>query len=252
MIVTKGKSFRPVLVSFACVALFSIVGPWSAVNVSECSQMHRLEKLLTKQEWLKQGLAPDSAQMQQAVADYQQVRDIKNYFSRKKNHINSFPSDIDSLCEKFEHWYKNDYLEYADNTAQGAFAYFEVTTKKEQPLKISGYDRMLYFHYEVYEADEDALTAADSTLACKIRARPSNTIQLYHFGTLYETLSLPDAIRQISGIDWDNISRHQTVTDEMRVVINSKYAVIFTEIAGYRSDPALNITRAKMYVLEKK
>jgi hypothetical protein len=251
MIMTKGKSFRPVLVSFACMALFSIVGPWSAVNVSECSQMHRLEKLLTKQEWLKKGCAPDSAQIQQAVTDYQQVQDIEDYFSRKKNRVDSFSSDIDSLCEKFEHWYENDYLEYADNTEQGASAYFEVTTKEEQPLKISGYDRMLYFHYEVYDADEAALTAADSTLACKIKKRDNDHIELYRYGTLVTTISLPDAIRQISGIDWDNISSDQTVTDEMRVVINSKYAVLFTEIAGYRNDSTFNIIRAKMYVLEK-
>lgn len=251
MIVTKGKSFRPVLVSFACVALFSIVGPWSAVNVSECSQMHRLETLLTQQEWLQKGLAPDSAQMQQAVTDYQQVRDIKDYFSHKKNRDNSFPSDIDSLCEKFEHWYKSAYLEYTDNIEQGASVYFEVTTKEEQPLKISGYDRMLYLHYKGYEVDEKALTAADSTLACKIKPRDNDHIELYRYGTLVTTVFLPDAIRQITGIDWDNISSDQTVMDKMRVVINSKYAIIFTKIEGSRTDQTLDIRAAHMYILEK-
>jgi hypothetical protein len=255
MIFTKGKTFRSVLVSLACVALLSIVGPWSAFSVSECSQIHRLQKLLTKQEWLKAGTTPDDAQIRQAAKDYRQVREIREYFSSRGNTA-PFSPDIDDLCEKYKNWYESDdiniediEIEYAESVES---PYFEIGTNEEQPLGISGYDRMLYYMYRAYQTDEDALAAEDSTLACKIKARPDSTIQLYHYGTLYETFSLPDVVRQIPGIDWDTVSGDLTATEEMKVVINPRCAVVFTYLRGENIDQSLDIDYAVMYILEKK
>jgi hypothetical protein len=43
MVLSREKSIRLLLISLATIALVSLVGPWSAFNVSEASQRHRLE-----------------------------------------------------------------------------------------------------------------------------------------------------------------------------------------------------------------
>ncbi|MDR3132839.1 MAG: DUF4153 domain-containing protein [Prevotellaceae bacterium] len=248
MIFTKGKTFRPILVSLSCAAVLSVVGPWNVFNVSEYSQMHRLKKLLAKQEYPKEGKPLDEGQIHQAQVDYRQIQGIIKYFDKKEKPL---PSGIDSLCKAYEERYETCRMEYREEEEVAKYTYFEIETKEAQPFEITGYDRMYYFRYWSSDANQETLSAEDATLAVKIKARPNDAIEIYHYGVLSTSISLPDAVRQIAGISWKDISYYDMVADKQRITIDSKYAVIFTEINGYLDKQSLNIQSARMYILEK-
>lgn len=249
MIFIKGKTFRPVLVSLACVALLSVVGPWNAFNVSKYSQIRRLEKLLAKQEWLKEGIIPNATQIDQMQEDFWQMSDIKRYFEKRGK---SLPPGIDSLYNVCKELYYNNHAKSYNNAAAvEETAYFEIKTE-DRFMKIAGYDWICYYSYEG-DSDERALSAKDSTLACKVKERAGDRIEIYRYGTLLTAFSLPDAVRQIAGVDWTDPA-YYTVADRQTIPVNARYAVVFTDIDGIITinSGKLNIYRAKMYILGKK
>ncbi|MDR0694405.1 MAG: DUF4153 domain-containing protein [Prevotellaceae bacterium] len=250
MIFTKGKSFRPVLISLACVALLSVVGPWNVFNVSRYSQICRLEKLLAKQEWLKTGEFPNDTQIRRAKKDYRKMRGIEYYFN---NSGKSLPPGMDSLYNVWKKLHNNNYAEsYNNEEAAEETSYFEIKTE-DRFIEITGYDRMVYYSYEDYRSDKRALSSKDSTLACKIKERSGDSIEIYRYGTLLTTFSLPDAIRQIAGVDW-TVPSYTKVVDRQTIPVNARYAVVFINIEGYITinSGELDIYRADMYILSKK
>jgi hypothetical protein len=244
MIFIKGRTFRPVLLSLACTALLSVTGPWSAFRVSECSQIRRLERLLTHQEWPQEGIAPDSTQITRAQENYRQIQAIKRYF---ENRGKPLPAALDTRCNTCEEQYNKHF----GHEEEPATAYLEITTEEQQPLEITGYDRMYGYSYRKHTADETPLSAEDATRAWIIKGRPGGYIEIYRQGTLSTTVFLPDIARQITGIDWDTPPRHAAVTRQP-VPVNARYAIVFIEIYSHIHLRSMDIHRADMYILEKK
>ena len=254
MIFIKGKSFRPVLVSLACVALLSVVGPWNAFNVSQYSQTRRFEKLLAKQEWLKEGVIPNDTQISQAQEDEWQMHDIKRYFEKRGK---SLPPGIDSLYRIYQSKYSIDITgALTSNTQVSEPHAWSLTISTEAvPMEIANYDRIFYYSYQQYRENDTALSAKDSALAYTIKERPGHRIEIYRYGALSDTLSFPDIVQQFPGIAWDHITNyfHYNATpEEMSVIIDPKHKIIFMKIEGDYEKQWFDITSADMYILEKK
>jgi hypothetical protein len=260
MIFTKGKSFRPVFISLAVVALLSIMGPWSAFNVSDCSQMNRLKDLLAKNNMLQDGKYIYNSSVSQSEA--QEIKNIVFYFAKKGNayHLQPlFTHNIDSLYQE-NGYYESvasallDPLNTEKVGTENEYRSFTISTNEyhEAPIPIAGYGELIVFIYFEGDVNNDSLTKEEATLAHVIKQRENGYIDIYHYGALYKTISLTDVVQQITAINWnDDVSDYNIAMDEMSVVIDSQYKIIFTEIQGSYRNQSPDIRYAKMYILDK-
>jgi hypothetical protein len=262
MIFTKGKSFRPVLVSLAAAALLSVVGPWSAFNVSDSSQMRRLQQLMTKNDLLHDGKYVHDSLNSVTPADYNEMENILYYFAKKGNARRLqplFTPDVDSLVrEESRSIAIVDALlggraPAAETSAESRMSFtIEITDNEKNNIPITGYDRLFSYSYREWYADDETLSAQDSTFACKIKTRKNGVMELYRYGTLYKTISLPNVIRQITAVDWDDIQDDTFPADSLSVIIDPHCKIIFTEIQGtHNNRQPLELVAAEMYILEK-
>ncbi|MDR0605087.1 MAG: DUF4153 domain-containing protein [Bacteroidales bacterium] len=263
MIFTKGKSFRPVFISFAVVALLSIVGPWSAFNVSDHSQRNHLKDVMTKNNLLQNGKCIDSASI--STADYYEMRNILSYFGKKGN-IRFlqplFTSNIDSLYNLYG---ENDNIGVIedlmskltmdeDETETVHNASFIVRTSEydEKYISIADYSQLIVCIYGQGYTNDDSLTAEEIALACVVKGKDKGYLEIYHYGVLYKRVSLADVVKQLTAIDWDDMPPYQMATEELSVIIDPQYKIIFTKIEGsYDDNLSPNIEYAEMYILYK-
>jgi hypothetical protein len=259
MIFTKGKSFRPVLLSLAAAALLSVVGPWSAFNVSESSQMRRLQQLMTKNDLLQDGKYVCDSLKPVSQADYDEMEDIIRYFAKKERAHRLqplFTPDLDTLLLTRGYIAQElfcDNLSVVEETVTPDAFTVEVDGGDGTHLAITGYDQLVRYNYYDWREDDDGLSADDSTFACKIKERPGGVLELYRYGTHYKSLSLPGIVRQITAVDWEQVQYETFPVDSLSIVIDSQCKIIFTEIQGTRNyQRPFSIGYAEMYILEKK
>jgi hypothetical protein len=263
MIFTKGKSFRPILVSLAVTALLSLAGPWSAFNVSDSSQMSRLMQLMTKNDLLQDGKYTCDTLKSIERADYKRMEDIICYFAKKGNALGLqplFTLDVDSLVRKRGYRNVADYLlgknifiVETDAELSQSFT-VEIAEDERKYIPVTGYDRLSHYTYFKWDTSEQALSEQDSALVRKIKTRKDGVIELYRYGVPYKTIRLPELIRQMPAIDRNTASGHSgniRYQEDMSVEIDPNCKIIFVEIRCTRNDQSFDVDNAEMYILEK-
>ncbi|MDR1865470.1 MAG: DUF4153 domain-containing protein [Bacteroidales bacterium] len=261
MIFTKGKSFRPVLLSLAAAALLSVAGPWSAFSVSDCSQINRLRQLMTENDLLKDGKYVCDTLKPVKRADYSRMENITDYFVKKGNARRLqtlFTPDVDSLVREEGRRISGILLgreESLDETGTewlGSFT-VELADSGKNHIPITGYRRLSHHNYLKWDANEPLASVQDSTIACKIKTRQNGVIELYRYGVPHKTISLPEVILQITAIDRETTVGHNTLPREaMSAEIDPDCKIVFIEIQGVWNDhQPFELEFAEMYILEK-
>jgi len=95
LIITKYKNIKIIALSFFIIAVLSSFGPWGAFSVSERSQLKCFEKILTKNNMLKNGLIikndtvsnkkvrRDLSSIVTYIVEYHNEKDLQKYFTVK-------------------------------------------------------------------------------------------------------------------------------------------------------------------------
>ncbi|MDR1918461.1 MAG: DUF4153 domain-containing protein [Tannerellaceae bacterium] len=171
MILSKVKSVRWLLISFAGIALLSLVGPWSAFNVSEASQLRRLENT----------------------------------------------SSTDSLATKAK-----------------SMDYVSIYIADEQSLDIAGYDILLKGKYTSWRTRSE-VEAKDSLAVYTLKARPEGCLELYHYGSLDQTIDLQALCGSIFASN-DSLTGYDHLPEaQLSLVVDGHFKIIFSYIRGQLS-----------------
>jgi len=93
LIITKHKNIKVIALSFFIIAVFSSFGPWGAFSVSKRSQLNCFEKILIKNNMIKNGLIVkadtvsnkkvrrDLSSIVTYIVDYHSEKDLQKYFT---------------------------------------------------------------------------------------------------------------------------------------------------------------------------
>jgi hypothetical protein len=140
---SKGKNNTVLPVSLAIVALLTVVGPWSAFEVSKTSQINRFYQIAVKYDLIQEGKVVKN---NQAVSprDQQEITGVLSYLDRSHD-----LSDLKYLPENFTMDQMKSVFGfepvYATGIRDDYFAYY---WGREQPVTITGYD--LCFPMDAY------------------------------------------------------------------------------------------------------
>ena len=164
---SKKANIKYIPITLCAIALACSFGPWSAFNIAQNSQMHILEKVLVKNNILKDGKI-DTKHKPVADSVAQQITSIVRYFDEMhgfnsfkpwfKQNIDSLISDtlryqrVDNILKLMEIPYTNNYHydDERDNNGD-SYKYFNYNaTDREEVKEITGYDYEFDFNASVY------------------------------------------------------------------------------------------------------
>ncbi|MDR2361215.1 MAG: DUF4153 domain-containing protein [Prevotellaceae bacterium] len=257
MICTRGKSLRAVFISFGALALLSLVGPWNAFNVSDCSQRNRLQTILAQNDLLHDGRYRPNTCRTINDDDAREARKVISYF-RNKGNVSClqplFTVNVDSLYREHGAALSSHLLDLpaADgNDEKTIQRYFSLDNKERKSVSIAGYDRFTMYEYYSWSTP-DCPAPKDSTVAWLICAREGGIIDLYRDDKLYKTVNLTEALQSLTTLDWDdNQSSTSYTQDDFSVVIDRQCKLIFTELSAKLYDGKFILKDAELYILEK-
>jgi hypothetical protein len=280
LIISHGKSFRPVLFSLAAGALLSVAGPWSVFSVSNCSQRSRLEKCLERNNLLQDGkytqYLDSSRLVSQFVAsdDYDAMKSIVRYFAKKRNlsYIQPlFTADLEALHSEYSTWSMDDRLfnnmlvkEDAredvvidvetietETTEAAAYRNYELEAADKNNIPLGGYDRLLSYTYNSWNTDEE-LSSQATTTAYVIVAQNRDILTVYNYGDLHTIMNLRALVEQLLPVLKQKYNDDESLTiDDMSLAIDANHKVIFTTIEGYETGNVFELRTAELYFLIK-
>ncbi len=262
MIWTKGKTFRPVFISFAAIALLSVVGPWSAFSISAQSQLHRLEEMLSQN-----GLLENGKWTQKSVptvienSEYEEIENTIYYFTKNKKTSYLQPlltENIDTLNNRYSAWQLTSYLLRDVEKKDGqrhSFSLSSVLEDSDAPLSIAGYDYFMNAEYSRWNNQNTTvvLTPEDNDKNYCLKITSDAVARIYHYGNLFKTLDLQALTKQIlEKIDVDTTSYDTRIEAERMSITKDGCKLIFTSISGDRlAKDSLQVENARMYILFK-
>ncbi|MBI4947629.1 MAG: DUF4153 domain-containing protein [Bacteroidetes bacterium] len=172
-LLSKTKNIKYVPVSLCFIAFFSSFGPWSAFSISEKSQVHRLEKLLTEEKILVDGKIKKTTDTISAKSGRQIVSivhyldqhhgfdEIKLWFKENLDTVLA-PKDSNDYVNKTEKIlalmgvednYYDRYREEEEDTATVKNFYYNALDENQQAVSVAGFDYFLNFNQSFSEGD---------------------------------------------------------------------------------------------------
>ncbi len=256
MLLTKGKSFRPVLLSLAIIGLLSVVGPWNAFNISTKSQYKRLEKLLTENGLLQDGKYQSGKAA--AVVDsaaFVEIKEIVTYFSSEKNVKDIqplFAADISKLKEDNGTYYFVEILfdSVKMNNNKISFNLYEDCCNEISAIDIAGYDYLITYNYYMHgegHVDEE------EQLGYSLKNKGAGIIELVDKKRVLKQFDLNKMVStMVIGVPQNEISYKQCSIERLSFP-DGKYKIIFNDLSGNRvNDSIVQVASASMYILMKK
>ena len=265
LIITKGRTVRPVIISFILVALLSIVGPWSAFSVSNKSQYNRLEKILAENDLLENGkFSNDNTRIiNRAVS--RECEEILYFFAKREKveYLQPlFTQDIVAIYQRYGRWSfaeavfsneefdldeSSDFGEAVDVSEIDTSDYFSYSLNMEKEvLSMSGYD--LFAHYLYYTWNENSQN--DLSSAYIIKSKPNGIIEIYSDNQLSQTIDLKKAIEKIKlRVYLDDVGSYYS--QEQLTIVEQDCKIVFKEISGDYGDKN-PVSSAEMYIFWKK
>jgi len=165
LLITKQRNIKIIPISLSIIAIISIIGPFSAFNISKNSQFNRLKTILTENKIIKDGRVVKADKK----IDFETSKDISSIVSYIVNmHGHSvlqplFTQNLDSMFVDTVRYYDKDMkitelmgVEYISHwnrvDVDTKYYYFNVDYNDNQnPVNISDYD--YYFLFDNYFGD---------------------------------------------------------------------------------------------------
>ncbi|WP_322977296.1 DUF4153 domain-containing protein [Clostridium kluyveri] len=233
-------------VTLSIISLISVFGPTSSYSISKLSQNNRFEKILIKNNMLKNEQIQVSNNISQE--DKFQINSILDYFNR-----NHSLKEVNYLPQGFKLGDTKDIFGFAFSTPRNNFTkeYFNFTRNKaEQAINIENYD---YLFHVTNIKDEN--TPSNSSFTASYDYNTS-TIKINHGGNELYTKNLNIFINGL-------IEKHSIIPEENSLPqeemtlseenTNIKVKLIFSNIYGNvdMENKIFNITGIDFYVLVK-
>lgn len=156
---TKGKNNTMLPVSLAIFALLTVIGPWSAFEVSKASQINRFYQIAVKYDLIQEGQVVKNNQTV-AIRDQQEITGTLSYLDRFHD-----LSEVKYLPENFTMDQMKSVFGFEANYASGIRNdYFSYYWNREQPLVISGYE--IFFRVDAYR-NRDGLNFYENEIETK-------------------------------------------------------------------------------------
>lgn len=251
---SKVSNIKYIPLTLCAIALLCSFGPWGAFSVSQKSQMHVLENILTKNQILVDGkINTKHKTVPDTIAE--QITSIVKYFDNMhgfKDMKPWFTTNIDSLIadtlryQRVENvmkllnvpvtynYYRN---RYGENEAYKRFNYY---TSQEEVKEITGYDYEFSFYaysYTNYYYDK-ATTIRNDSISFSI-SKDSSAIELKKNRKLIYSLAVVDFIKQWNDSLKSNNGYSSTVPYKMmqKVYEDStlKIKLQFNQLSGTRN-----------------
>ena len=250
IIISKGRSLRPIIISFIIVALCSLVGPWSAFSVSQKSQYNRLEKLFEENELLEDGKFSNDSTKVISKAVSAECKEILHFFAKREKveYLQPlFTQDMVSIYKKDSWGFANavfSKVEIVADTEEPSVQKNYYLTMQKAALSTSGYDFFIYYEYYSWDGgyvSESELMENQYVVA----KRPDAIIELYSSGSLYKTFDLKKIATKIASRLSDD-SSSQTLSYEQLSVVDQHCRIVFKYITGNLKEGGID--RAEMYI----
>ncbi|WPC44597.1 DUF4153 domain-containing protein [Clostridium sp. JS66] len=242
------KKIRNILIPFtlSIVALISVFGPFSSYSISKISQNNRLEKILLKDNMIKNGKIQSSPDI--SKEDKSEISSILDYFN--KNHI----------LEEVKYIPKGFKLEDMNNLFGFSFVpqnygsyigYFNfISNQSEKSIDITGYDYLFDMR-----SLENGKSTSISPLSASYNYETSVAKIIYKGNEIYSK-NLSSFAKNL--IDkYGMLSNENTLSpDEMTLTEENekvKVKFIFLNISGSKNDSnrEINAKEINFYILVK-
>lgn len=234
-------------VTLSIIALLSVFGPQSSYSVSKLSQNNRFEKILTKNNMLKDGRVQTSSAVITKEDKYEISR-IIDYFkdSHSLNDVRYLPQDF--KIEDMGKVFGFSYEEYQYSSPEGHFYY--VRNNKDRAIDINGYD-FLFDSRSLYNGSGETSDKIDAVYSYE-----SSVIKISSKGSTVYEKDLKIFAKELSQ-KYGQSSREDSIPSEQMTLVdeNDKIQVkfIFINISGSKlaSSGDTNIHGIEFYVLVK-
>jgi hypothetical protein len=230
---SERKNIKFIPMSLFFTALISGFGPWNAFQISQESQLNRLENLLEKNHLLKDGFVQRSAKDSAAISvnDRIEVSSIVDYLTDahgvesmqqffKSNlvvEVNKTVKSENRLDKKvlIVQMLGIDYLYQNSTEVDLEYKRYNYSAKYSNVLNISEYD--YYFPIDLYVSDNQApiVFDLDSSKVTFDYEKGSSTLKIWSNNEPYYKLALKDIIRPIEktyGRNNYNIDQYKLTT----------------------------------------
>ena len=193
--VTRSREIKGIPLSLSVLGLLTFLGPWSAYDVSERSQVGRLEGLLTEHAVLREGtITPRAPTVEIPAEDWRQINDVLLYLTgwHGTAGIDGWfaggVAAVDTIgAERTPTWWAEsgrraaliaDHfgLEPAEGLLPDprGFTWIEPPDGRDAAIAVSGFDRALFDvdlldGRRMFEGDTLAFDAAPDSLATTVR-----------------------------------------------------------------------------------
>jgi hypothetical protein len=201
---TRSRNIRIIPVTLAALAFVTFAGPWSAYNISQSSQVGRLETLLRQNEVLRDGSLQPVSTMP-PFADRREISAIVRYLTtthgtaRIDDWFGGRLAEIDTIAKGTEP--SRDYtrsqlivesmgLTYVDRYASGDQEYFTFYADRDSVVPITGFDYLLRVDGLVRSDSQmvvgDVYVEFDTVLASVVVRRGADAIAVMSLRAMLE------------------------------------------------------------------
>lgn len=271
-IFSKKKNIILIPVSLAVLFFLTSIGPWGAFKVSERNQINRLEKLLLKNNMLKDGKiiklngeqvnsisAKDKSQIGSLISyliDNHGIEGIKRYFNLEDTCAKQ--AFVDTL-NNYERKQKledcmgmklNEYYSEAIVETSISISYYCNVMNNKNGLNISGYSKILNFHsYHNYTNN----TNRDSLFFAKIHDSNITFYNNYQFITSLNLSSFCQELKNKTVINDDKGYSKEVETKDMSIIMgkNAEYKIVFDRLEFNETNDTIKLISIDGYWLEK-
>ena len=256
IIISKGRTVRPIIISFIIVALCSLVGPWSVFSISQKSQYNRLEKILAENDLLENGKFSNDSTRVISKAVSVECKEIFYFFASRNNveYLQPlFTQDIVAIYQNHGRWYfaeavfgeECESAEIVETSSDSDYFSYFLNMEKEV-LSTSGYD--FFAHYFYYGWGENSQN--DLSDAYIIKSKPNGIIEIYSDNRLYKTIELKNILEKIKlRVYLDDVGSYYS--QEQLTIVEQDYKIVFKKISGDYSEEN-PVSTAEMYIFLKK
>ncbi len=213
-IFSKQKNIILIPLTLSLFFMGSLIGPWGMFQMSERSQLKRLQALLQNNHAFANGkIVPFSNQdvAKMKVRDINQINSVIEYIGRNHGYEKLIAFLPDSCAKEFQHDtsrfnYDMDYRIQKCIGLYGAASYRNEGNEDEinlsfycpqlnniQELEITGFDRMYQFNAYNFNGNETTIDSANLGFALL----QSNTVKFYNRGSWMFDIALDSVINRL-------------------------------------------------------